>query len=226
MLEETQKKEIDNRYNLDSIIVYGYFNENKFFKNKNSNIKNKFNLNQKTNTIFSLTRFSRYKNVEDIFEFYKKTLLNKNEVFIYIKAMKDDFDYQNEIIFKYSKYIYPYGNIFIDDTISKNEDELFELYNSSDIFMFSSRNQTWGNAILESIACGQIPIISNEYGINTLVKKHKLGKVYNVKNIDEMYSSFLSIISNFDSYNMNHNFVKKELTFNNHIKKINNYINV
>ena len=124
-------------------------------------------MNQKTNTIFSLTRFSRYKNVEDIFEFYKKTLLNKNEVFIYIKAMKDDFDYQNEIIFKYSKYIYPYGNIFIDDTISKNEDELFELYNSSDIFMFSSRNQTWGNAILESIACGQIPIISNECGINT-----------------------------------------------------------
>lgn len=226
VLEETQKKEIDNRYNLNSSIVYGYFNEKKFFKLKNNILKDKFNLDKKTTIIFSLTRFSRYKNIEDIFEFYKKTLLNKNDVFIYIKAMKDDFDYQNEIFFKYSKYIYPHGNIYIDDTTSKNEDELFELYNSSDIFIFSSRNQTWGNAILESIACGQIPIISDECGINTLIKKHNLGKVYSVKNINELYSSFLSIISNFDSYNMNHNFVKKELTFNNHIKKITNYINV
>ena len=67
------------------------------------------------------------------------------------------------------KYIYPYGNIFIDDTISKNEDELFELYNSSDIFMFLVEIK-----LGEMLSLSLLHVVKfnyfNECGINTLVK--------------------------------------------------------
>tara|TARA_A100000164_G_scaffold344781_1_gene344122 strand:+ start:162 stop:1361 length:1200 start_codon:yes stop_codon:yes gene_type:complete len=227
VLEEVQKKDVDKRYSINSKVIYGYYNEKKFFVKKKDFIRKKFNLPISTKIFFSLSRFSKYKKIEHIFDFIHKVNYESNvKTFTYIKSMKDDLEYQELITSRYKDLIYPKGNIYIDFETSKNENELFDLYNSSDIFLFPSMNQTWGNAVLESIACGQIPLISDNCGISMLLIENNLGKVYKFGNIEDMYNSFLYILNNFNNFENSFVFVKNNLNFKSHIKKIENYIYV
>lgn len=227
VLEEIQKNEIDERYKVNSKVIYGYFNEKVFFKKKNNNIKKKFNLSEDTLILYSLSRFTKYKRIEDIFELVQNLNKDKNlKIFLYAKIMKDDEIYENNLLKNYSNILYPKGNVFIDYETSKSEIELSDLYNSSDIFIFSSSNQTWGNAILESMSCGQVPLISDNCGISVVVNKFQLGEVYEVCNINDMVKRFYNIKNNISSFRNNYLYVNKNFSFEKHIFKIENYINV
>jgi len=227
VLEEFQKKDVDKRYSINSEVIYGYYNEKKYYMKKNNLIRNRFNLSANTKILFCLSRFSKYKKIEDLLDLM--SLINKqsnNHFFLYAKCMKDDLIYEETIISKYKNSFYPSGNSFFDFDTAQSENELFNLYNSSDIFVFPSMNQTWGNAILESIACGQIPLISDDCGINMLVLKNKLGEVYKVGDINDMLNKFNLIVKEPENYKNNHLFTKDNLNFSSHIEKITNILNV
>jgi glycosyltransferase involved in cell wall biosynthesis len=226
VLDEKSKKETDNYFFLNSHIFYGYYNNDIFCKNKNDYIKKKFNLSDKSTVFLSLNRFIYYKNIEDIFDFCSKLSRDGFNYFFYLKILKDDERYRLDLINQFSDLIYPNGNIYIDYQPSINDQELSKLYNSSDFFVFTSKNQTWGNAILESFACGCIPIISDHCGISYLIKKNNLGILFDPDIKHDLHTSFAKYFNSKNKNNFNHIsiFAERNLTFKDFILKHNKFI--
>jgi len=56
-----------------------------------------------------------------------------------------------------------------------NQDELGTLYASSDIFVFPSISESYGNVVVEATACGCIPVIARGGGSQALVDDGKTG---------------------------------------------------
>ena len=55
------------------------------------------------------------------------------------------------------------------------EDELSHAYASSDIFLFPSSRETFGNVTIEAMASGIVPVVANAGGSRTIVKDGKTG---------------------------------------------------
>ncbi|MCL1073882.1 glycosyltransferase family 4 protein [Shewanella dokdonensis] len=158
--------------------VIGYGRENK--------IREKFNLSDNINIILLLTRFVKYKRVHDIFDVYMKLDdgIRKN-IFIYINAPVTDQLYYQWCIDKY-KEVLENNNIILDLEFSGNDNEMYDMYLSSDIFVFPNDNQTWGHAPLESMGCGTAALVSSGCGISEVVKSITPEAVFEVGNIHEL----------------------------------------
>ena len=78
----------------------------------------------------------------------------------------------------------------------KTGDELHCLYASSDLFVFPSTTDTFGNVVLEAQASGLPVIVSDEGGPAELVIKNKTGIVISAGNINELVSAIISLLDN------------------------------
>ncbi len=73
-------------------------------------------------------------------------------------------------------------------------DSLPEAYASSDIFLFPSTTETFGNVILEAFACGLPAVVSDIGGCKELVGQAEGGIVVTAKDADAFYESCLRLI--------------------------------
>ncbi len=161
---------------------------------KKNLIREKFNLSDDIVVIFSLTRFVNYRRVHDILDMYKKLSDNiQKKVFIYLNSPISNQTYYEWFISNY-KEILQSKNIIINIDYPKNDDEMYNMYLSSDIFLFPNENQTWGHAPLEAMACGNATLVSTGCGISEVIGRITPEAVFEVGNTEELSQKIEEII--------------------------------
>lgn len=73
--------------------------------------------------------------------------------------------------------------------------ELAQSYASSDIFLFPSATETFGNVTLEAMASGAVPVVANSGGSKALVKNKYNGLICEPYNAEDFYLKTLSLLS-------------------------------
>lgn len=73
-------------------------------------------------------------------------------------------------------------------------EELAKAYASSDIFVFTGANETFGNVVLEALASGLPVVAPRSGGVLDMVVPDKTGLLYNVDNQDELIDCVKKLI--------------------------------
>jgi glycosyltransferase involved in cell wall biosynthesis len=74
--------------------------------------------------------------------------------------------------------------------------DLAEVYASSDLMVFPSTTETFGNVVLESLACGTPVIGANSGGVKNIITDGKTGFLCEPKNADSFLSSIYELLNN------------------------------
>ena len=74
--------------------------------------------------------------------------------------------------------------------------DLAEAYASSDLMVFPSTTETFGNVVLESLACGTPVIGANSGGVKNIITDGKTGILCEPKNADSFLSSIYELLNN------------------------------
>ncbi|SCM89433.1 Uncharacterized protein BWAI21_04902 [Bacillus mycoides] len=74
--------------------------------------------------------------------------------------------------------------------------DLAEAYASSDLMVFPSTTETFGNVVLESLACGTPVIGANSGGVKNIITDGKTGVLCEPKNEDSFLSSIYEVLNN------------------------------
>lgn len=75
-------------------------------------------------------------------------------------------------------------------------EDLAEAYASSDLMVFPSTTETFGNVVLESLACGTPVIGANSGGVKNIITDGKMGVLCESKNEDSFLSSIYELLNN------------------------------
>jgi len=76
----------------------------------------------------------------------------------------------------------------------KTGEELSTIYASSDLFVFPSTTETFGNVVLEAMASGTVPVCSNEGGASSSIINNHNGIICDAKNSFDYSKKILSLI--------------------------------
>jgi glycosyltransferase involved in cell wall biosynthesis len=146
--------------------------------------------------ILSINRFARYKRIHDIFLLYNALPEEiKDQLFFYINAPVTEVDYFEECKLNF-KNVIDSPNFYLDTNFPVSDQDMYNLYLLSDIFIFSSEKQTWGNAPLESIALNNLAIVSSGCGISEILYEISPNCVYDTGNIDQLQDIIINHIKN------------------------------
>jgi glycosyltransferase involved in cell wall biosynthesis len=74
--------------------------------------------------------------------------------------------------------------------------KLAEVYSASDLFVFPSPTETFGNVILESLASGTPVIGANAGGVKNIIKSGETGYLCKAGNIQEFKNAILHLLKN------------------------------
>lgn len=76
----------------------------------------------------------------------------------------------------------------------KSGKELSTIYASSDLFVFPSTTETFGNVVLESMASGLVPVCSDEGGASSSIKQNHNGVICKAKDSFEFSKRILALL--------------------------------
>lgn len=77
----------------------------------------------------------------------------------------------------------------------KGED-LAKIYAGGDLFIFPSFTETFGNVVLESLACGTPAVVSNVGGVTEIVENEKNGIICEKENVEQFTNAITELLSN------------------------------
>lgn len=207
VLDTGMKKKFKSLYNSKPKIQRGGISTNEIFTDQRlKKIHEKYNLKHSTKIISCVSRFLPYKRIDDLILAYSELDESiRNNTVLYINAPIADKFYYNQCR-KLSAESKSPKRIIIDTEISPSENNLLEIYSSTDVFVFPNEKQTWGHAPIEAMAHGVIAIVSDETGISELIRKIS-PYVYKCKNIKELTQKLsLALLKNHE----NKQIVKKQ----------------
>jgi glycosyltransferase involved in cell wall biosynthesis len=78
----------------------------------------------------------------------------------------------------------------------KSGEELSTIYASSDLFVFPSTTETFGNVVLEAMASGTVPVCSDEGGASSSIKNNYNGIICKAKDSFDFSKKILTLINN------------------------------
>jgi glycosyltransferase involved in cell wall biosynthesis len=195
VLDSTMVKKCKMFYGITPDIIHGGIDLDVFNFTKSNFLIERYKLPENSLIISNVSRFVPYRRLHDIFEAYSQTnIKDKSKIFIYINAYDQDQQYTYELLKKYKDLIFPRGKVIIDHEFPSNDRELAQIYKSSDGFIFPNEKQTWGNAVLEAMACGVCVMVSDSCGISEIVNHGDNGLIYRCGDITEI-SAFISRIA-------------------------------
>jgi glycosyltransferase involved in cell wall biosynthesis len=164
---------------------------NKFYKfnNKSLYLKEIFGV-KKGVTLLYAGRVSKDKSIEFLLEAVHQINCGEKKINLVIAGDGPDFE---ELSQKYRRWnrVYFIGRV-------PNE-ELNQVYNSSDIFVFPSTTDTFGMAVLEAQGCGVPAIVSDIGGPKEIIKDGETGFVVRAENIEnwiEKINYMVDIVEN------------------------------
>ncbi len=135
-----------------------------------------FNLNGEFK-FFYAGRISREKNLENLLDAFRS--LQSDRSFSAVLVLAGDGPDLDE--FKKE-----YANEYIVFTGRLEGDDLAKAYASADFFVFPSRTDTFGNAVLEAHASGLPALVSEEGGPREIVRSHNSGLVVDARGPDTL----------------------------------------
>ncbi len=77
-------------------------------------------------------------------------------------------------------------------------EELAKIYAGADLFVFPSYTETFGNVVLESLACGTPAIVANAGGVAEIVEDNRTGRICEKSNADDFISAIHDLLVNDD----------------------------
>jgi glycosyltransferase involved in cell wall biosynthesis len=78
------------------------------------------------------------------------------------------------------------------------EKELSQAYASSDMFLFPSSRETFGNVTIEAMASGSIPIVANAGGSKTIVRDRENGLLAQPQSAKDFYQKTVMLLDDRD----------------------------
>lgn len=75
-----------------------------------------------------------------------------------------------------------------------NGEELAEVYSASDLFVFPSPTETFGNVVLESLACGTPVIGTDSGGVKNIIQDGVTGRLCRPGNVPEFSNAVLQLL--------------------------------
>lgn len=75
-----------------------------------------------------------------------------------------------------------------------NGEELAEVYSASDLFVFPSPTETFGNVVLESLACGTPVIGADSGGVKNIIRDGVTGRLCQPGNVPEFSKAVLHLL--------------------------------
>lgn len=166
VLDKNIKRIIKDVYGLNSKVIGGGVSEINLSFKKNKYLKNKYKLKQKI-IISCVTRINKQKKILELVFFFIKYFNNSNDVCLYINATEEDQLLKSKIVRIISDA--RCKNIIFDTIQFENDKDLYNVYRSSDMFIYPSINQTWGHAALEASSLGCLSIINSRSGISKIL---------------------------------------------------------
>lgn len=184
-------------YGIQPAIIHGGVDLSVFHPESSCFLQNRYGLSPESLIISNVSRFVPYRRIHDIFEaFVLLPMEVRSQIYVYVNAIDEDKVYFQKIMSQYAKHIYPQGRIIIDKQFPSSDTELASIYQSSSLFVFPNEWQTWGNAVLEAMACGRCVLVSDSCGIAEIIKQEENGLVYHCGDVGAMAKDIADLILN------------------------------
>ena len=184
------------------------------FKPLTSDIKKKYNIENKFVILGVATQWVKRKGLDD---FIKLSKIISNDICIVLVGVTNK-----------QKHRLPHNII----GISKTEDieEMVKLYTTANVYISFSEEETFGMTIIESMACGTPAIVYDSTACKELIND-KVGYVVNVHDIESAYKHVIDIKSSgkevFSNYCIEHvrKYYSDKITFSKYIDLYKKLIN-
>ena len=219
-VSKASKKTLSTKYGIQNKKIEVIYNGIDNIRNSNENlksiIKNKFKIKNTDKIILSVGRITKSKGVEDFCEVAKSFKDKENIKFIFVGAYRSK-DYYNYIKKKYKNYVIFPGEI----------SDVTSFYKISDIFLFLSHRESFGNVLVESMYFKIPSIVWNITALSEVVINNYNGYCCPFSEIDFVKKKLNHLINNKKEYqriSQNAFNRKDKFTIENNVNKFINFL--
>ncbi|WP_306460350.1 glycosyltransferase [Fictibacillus arsenicus] len=156
-------------------------------KNRDGSIREKYKITEKYIFLF-VGRLAPEKDLDILYEIIKKLPPPLNECVHWL--IVGDGPNRHEV----NEWEKKHRNITCAGYLSGNE--LAQAYASSDLFVFPSSTETFGNVVLEAHASGVPAVVSDTGGVVEIVEDHVTGMICKARNADSFTKTIAAILEN------------------------------
>ena len=175
-------------------LIHNGVNTNLFTFTKNNYLREKFAIPEQTKILLTVGRNVKKKSLHYALLALKE-LLDKGEDCVLVHMGKEgDAEPLAQVAekLKVSNYFYELGPVDYFDTPM--------IYQSSDIFVFPSLHETFGNVTIEAMSCG-LPCVEFDYIVNRdKIKDGESGYIVPYGDVKEMSNKIQQLLQNQDQY--------------------------
>jgi glycosyltransferase involved in cell wall biosynthesis len=192
-------------------IIYNGVGYLKIFNDQSQSIKKKLNIKYTDKVILSVGRVTKAKGVEDFCRIAQSYENEKNIKFIFVGGYTDKSYYEN-IKRKFMKNVIFTGEL----------DNVANFYKISDIFLFLSHRESFGNVLVEAMQFRIPSVVWDITGLKEVIKNNHNGYRCPFGNINYAKNRINYLINNKDNYNRmcrNAYFERKKYSVSKNINK-------
>lgn len=230
-VSETQKNYYVNKYKLNvskqSVVYNGVnFKKIKYKDASENNLKIELNCFPQTILLGTVGNFVRVRDHFFLCNFLKllnEKLINFHFIFIGKQSNENPELYENCVKFCSE------NNISNKVSFLGGRNDVPEILKDLDAFVYSSKSDTFGIAVVEAIATG-IPVFVNDMDTMLEITDHgKLANIYKSNDVNDLFAIFEKYLSEIDDFNQkafkNAELVRIKYSIQNHIANLNQVYN-